>query len=105
MEGKEWRIKKVERRTHYIGNTRGSVETSEKGRFENMKVDRGGGLCAFGQVFAHADLVRCTWSLRLYRYKAAVLFFGLNFMPHSEPVNFGLFPQTRNKVSFLYFFH
>ena len=69
MEGKEWRIKKVERRTHYIGNTRGSVKTSGKGRFENMRVDREGGICAFGQVFAHADLVRCTWSLRLYRYK------------------------------------
>jgi len=34
-----------------------------------MRVDRRGGFRALGQVFAHADLVRCTWSLRLYRYK------------------------------------
>ena len=62
MEGKEWRIKKVERRTHYIGNTRGSVKTSGKGRFENMRVDREGGICAFGQVFAHADQSLCLWT-------------------------------------------
>jgi len=56
-----------EEQNYDIGHTRSGIKTSGEGLFENMRVDGTSHFRGFGQIFAHADFVRCARGLRLDR--------------------------------------